>query len=128
MCDRLRQCFEAKMTSQEIADEFGISRNAIVGKMNRLGLRRHAPGRHPRSNVCALNHAKRVSRPRPVLRIVKVEGPIAESRNLELDALETGDCRFPYGDGPFFFCGAPRVEKSSYCAHHHLLCWSRPNG
>lgn len=39
--------------------------------------------------------------------------------------LEDNDCRFPFGEGPFLFCGDPVQGRSSYCAHHHDICWDR---
>lgn len=41
--------------------------------------------------------------------------------------LEDNDCRFPFGEGPFLFCGDPVQGKSSYCAHHHAICYSPPH-
>lgn len=39
-------------------------------------------------------------------------------RHLKLEALEPNDCRWPFGDGPFTFCGHPKAFGSSYCEHH----------
>lgn len=36
--------------------------------------------------------------------------------------LESGDCRYPFGDGPIVFCGHPAVDGSSYCLPHKILC------
>jgi len=35
--------------------------------------------------------------------------------------LEDGDCRWPYGDGPFVFCGCKRAPGASYCQDHLIL-------
>lgn len=36
--------------------------------------------------------------------------------------LEPGQCRYPFGEGPFTFCGAPQCgEETSYCAEHHAV-------
>lgn len=40
--------------------------------------------------------------------------------------LEDNDCRYPYGNGPYLFCGDPKQEQSSYCSHHHSVCWVKP--
>lgn len=41
--------------------------------------------------------------------------------HLNLADLEYGQCRFPFGDGPFTFCGCQTYEDSPYCAEHHAL-------
>jgi hypothetical protein len=38
--------------------------------------------------------------------------------------LDDNDCRYVFGDGPFLFCGDPKQDKSSYCPHHHAICWT----
>lgn len=49
--------------------------------------------------------------------------------------LEPGDCRFPFGDEDFTFCGAQKhmhlvgdkLVQSSYCKQHHLICIAVPH-
>src|SRR6266700_5631845 len=36
----LKRCFHAGLSCSEIAREIGVTRNAVIGKMNRLGLSR----------------------------------------------------------------------------------------
>src|SRR5436309_12072069 len=36
----LKRCFHAGLTCSQIAREIGVTRNAVIGKMNRLGLSR----------------------------------------------------------------------------------------
>lgn len=43
-----------------------------------------------------------------------------------LPKLEDNDCRFPFGEGPFLFCGDEQQAGSSYCSHHHAICWDKP--
>src|SRR2546421_8480328 len=40
--EQLRSCVNAGLTCSQIADEIGVTRNAVIGKIHRLGL---APGR-----------------------------------------------------------------------------------
>lgn len=51
------------------------------------------------------------------LRPVKlVEPPPGTKTLMELAA---GECKFPYGDGPFFFCAAPTGnDDDPYCSFH----------
>jgi GcrA cell cycle regulator len=41
--------------------------------------------------------------------------------NLSLLDLEPGNCRWPFGNGPFLFCGHPSMEGSKYCTPHFYL-------
>ena len=36
----LKRCFHAGLSCSQIAREIGVTRNAVIGKMNRLGLSR----------------------------------------------------------------------------------------
>ena len=38
--ERLKSCFEAGLSCREIADDIGVSRNAVIGKLSRLNLTR----------------------------------------------------------------------------------------
>ena len=35
---QLKRCFDAGLTCSQIAREIGVTRNAVIGKLNRLGL------------------------------------------------------------------------------------------
>lgn len=52
--------------------------------------------------------------------------------NIDLGDLKNSQCRYPYGEGPYTFCGHPVKEKSPYCADHHAICFQavrrRPAG
>src|SRR5713226_3963352 len=41
--ERLKSRFEAGLTCRQIAAEIGVSRNAVIGKLSRLGLTRDKP-------------------------------------------------------------------------------------
>jgi GcrA cell cycle regulator len=66
------------------------------------------------------------------LRVIKTTtsevGPLrcAEIEPLHVDMLDLSrdQCHYPYGDGPFTFCGQPAHQGSSYCTAHHFLCWT----
>ena len=36
--EQLKRCFSAGLTCSQIAREIGVTRNAVIGKMNRMGL------------------------------------------------------------------------------------------
>ena len=114
----------------------GISRNAVIGKVHRLGLEKPA---NVMKRVAA--RAPRVSRPRVQTsrqrhipgtnRFYEAVSNPAEinlrcveivPRNLTLMDLEPGDCRYPYGDETITFCGHPKMQPTSYCVSHFHLC------
>lgn len=53
-----------------------------------------------------------------------LQTPLAERKSL-VD-LEPHDCRFPFGDGPFTFCGRRKVDGVSYCEDHVKACYQPP--
>ena len=58
--EQLRRCFDAGLTCSQIAREIGVTRNAVIGKMNRMGLSR------PRDVLSAqMRRAAKLARPKP---------------------------------------------------------------
>ena len=101
----------------------GMSRNAVIGKVTRLGL----PGRTTRVmlTISDRQDRQRAHRPGPVMPFplprpaVPKSPPPAGGKTL-LD-LEYGECRWPLGspmDKAEKFCAAPILEGCSYCAVH----------
>ncbi len=110
----------------------GVTRNAVIGKIHRLGLKRRADTR-PAAPV-----ARRPAKVTPARTPEPVHAPPAEipapppaehrTGPVSLLELRDGECRYPIGDPgtpSFGFCGS-RVHEAgaSYCAKHHRLCVS----
>lgn len=138
---------EGQLSMSQIAAALGLSRNAIIGKVHRLGLAPSRPrGQHhpPRLSPQARAEHRRARRLLETRRLLEraAEGPSApagpqavplseaDDLNIPLEQRRTllelafGDCRWPVGDpcsGDFFFCGAPALEGASYCPCH----WAR---
>lgn len=133
-----------RLVAEALNEKFGTShtKNAIVGKVQRLGLT--APEKPKRPPYVRKPKARR--REREVIRIVPANGNsnvmrvlrtvVLEQaklrcveivpRHLSLIELEAGDCRYAFGDGPFTFCGHPVHAGSSYCMPHTALCKEPP--
>jgi len=127
----------------EIADSFGITRNAVCGKIHRLGLplrqthngrwykktseeieaakRRKNGRRKERRHAMQATITKPIGRPRPTVCEEVVP------RHLILAELEPHHCRWPYGTGPYTFCGLDQYEGSSYCLGHLLANVRKPH-
>src|SRR5262252_403622 len=57
--EQLKRCFDAGLTCSQIAREIGVTRNAVIGKMNRMGLSR------PRDLLAAqMRRAAKLARPK----------------------------------------------------------------
>ncbi len=142
--EELKRCFQAGLSSSQIAREMGVTRNAVIGKMNRLGLSRP---RDTATRQLEQKRAAKLARPkRPRLHIfaqremltAAFSSPpilgesiaIHEGRGCTLLELGHGKCRWPI-DGPggedIFFCGNEPVPGLPYCAGHARLAY-RPTG
>jgi len=124
------KAYRAKgLSASEIASRLGgVTRNAVIGKLHRLGLttvsekkskkrqlspkeagRDQEPVRRIRDRLAAL----------PLEPLPKEDAPPA--RLFKLQDLEKHNCRWPYGDPKsqaFGFCGCQIVEGTSYCSQH----------
>lgn len=118
----------------------GTTRNAVIGKIHRLGLSH-------RTTVVRSKHRSRGNRnakkgkPRAafdasiiVKQIPKVHGsplppePVRPANLVALADLEDSQCRFIYGDpkSDYGFCGCQTATGSSYCEGHHHMVFRAP--
>ena len=137
----LKELWLAGVSASGIADRLGgVSRNAVIGKVHRLGLphritvhrwsgqrRRPAPPRKPVPwrDPAALARRKAVFERAEEHQQVQA-GPdlfIPPAERKHLIDLEKHDCRWAYGTGtsddPYYFCGKPKVLGSSWCEFHN---------
>jgi len=95
-------------TAAEINWEFHTtySRNAIIGRLHRLGLTRPLVRR---IRKIAAPKVDKQPKPKPVETFMAQafvpRAADALPRHLPLLELKPIVCRYPYGDGPFSFCG-----------------------
>jgi GcrA cell cycle regulator len=136
--EQLRNCVVTGLTCSQIAAEIGVTRNAVIGKIHRLGL---SPARPPggSANGCA-PHARTNPR-RRLLRLIGAEAPsivadaTAEAMPIEsaqpcsLLEIANGKCHWPLGDphdAGFAFCGNDAVTGFSYCVGHARMAYRLP--
>ena len=137
----LKQMWLEGMSASQVARQLGgVSRNAVIGKVHRLGLNsREVPSRprslggRPAGQGRARNtviQARRTSpaapppRPAPMRAAIRAFDPDLEPTASLLTLADHG-CRWPIGDpseSGFGFCGRQRVGSgsgsSSYCEGH----------
>jgi len=118
----------------QIARKMGLSRNAVIGKIHRLGLklsgRKEATGTRDRrrSENGGGSIARLRKRAPPVPKVEERRVGEPESRKVPVYKLDfINDCRFPTSDeAPHVHCGHPRLTPgrdhiSVYCEYHTVL-------
>jgi GcrA cell cycle regulator len=133
----LKNRFEAGLTCREIADDLGVSRNAVIGKLNRLDLTREK-GRDARRTTPqdATNERRPKTAPRQQYQMLKAlygepkpaadHEPIPNGNCCSLLELSEARCRWPIstpGAEDFCFCGNTPLDGLPYCAGHTRLAY-----
>lgn len=134
MTEKLK-ALHGTMSAAQVADEIGcgLSRQAIIGKAYRLGLKgpeRVAPVkrvRKPRAKKPGVTkfgltvHGSLEAEPLPLPTIEDDAIPRHQLRTLF--ELQSHHCRYPIErDGETLFCAAAQKSDSSYCEYHHCIC------
>jgi GcrA cell cycle regulator len=121
----LKNCVNAGLSCGQIAQEIGVSRNAVIGKINRLGLSRGRSAVTSRPREGAPTRAPRVLTQRKALQALFASEPVVEdvvsAEPCSLLDLAPGKCRWPIGGvgiSDFTFCGNTNAAGTSYCAGH----------
>jgi GcrA cell cycle regulator len=145
---QLKGCIGAGLTCSQIAAEIGVTRNAVIGKMNRLGLSRPKDtptltlprgrgreweGAEPKRaagrarNVTRLFTQHRIFVELPPAPPAQAEATsIHNGRGCSFLELSPGKCRWPIsepGAADFCFCGNAQVEGLPYCVGHARIAY-----
>ncbi len=140
----LKKLWSEGLSASQIAAELGgITRNAVIGKVHRLGLsgRAKSPStaaprpRKPRSSGMI-----RVSRPairgNTALAYEYEVEPEPELLEIPMEQRKTllqlneHSCRWPVGDpgaADFFFCGGETASELPYCSYHSRVAYQPAN-
>ncbi len=147
----LKKLWAEGLSASQIAGRLGgVTRNAVIGKVHRLGLSGRATTsrmktHRPRNRVIGTT-PKRTTKSRfantgnPALRALyngdaepfsppkeELVIPVAERKTIQ--TLEENHCRWPIGDpqsADFHFCGRPKVPGLPYCEHHSCRAFQPP--
>lgn len=126
-------------SASKIAEQIpGKTRNAVIGRLHRLGLRR----KFPNKNESALMLSRRIKQGKAAPRTTPwgtttspdtvakqiaesakpyIEAPTADKATRTLATLDRGECRWPIGDpktAAFGFCGCEAIPGKPYCQTH----------
>jgi GcrA cell cycle regulator len=143
----LKKLWSDGLSASQIAAELGgITRNAVIGKVHRLGLSGRAKSsasprpRKPRSPSHMLRIGRASIRGNTALAHAydfELEGepelieniiPIGQRRTIL--ELNEQTCRWPVGDpgsSDFFFCGGNTLAGLPYCAYHSRVAYQPPS-
>jgi len=144
-------CFHAGLSCSQIAGEIGVTRNAVIGKLHRLGLTRPSDiaaaqveqrraARHARAkpqrnwrpkrsrlSMAAQHEMLKSAFPEPQTPAEDI--PILNGRGCTLLELGQRQCRWPIsspGATDFCFCGNEPVKGLSYCPGHARIAYRQP--
>ena len=129
----LKTHFQAGLSCRQIAADIGVSRNAVIGKLSRLGLTRGRAAAEPRAKRPGKERTTK-SVPRLQYQMLKalyedaqpVDGPIVSEHRCSLFELSKERCRWPIstpGAEDFCFCGNQPLEGQPYCIGHTRLAY-----
>jgi GcrA cell cycle regulator len=148
----LRKLALAGKSASNIAAALGMaSRNAVIGKASRMGLKLGGGGRGPETRKAlagrasapytrpnAANHGSDTAlvgdprvKPGEGRSVWKLgEAEIGEMRRVRFEEIREFACRWPLGDprsGEFAYCGLTPAKGQSYCAGHCQLAYRPSN-
>jgi GcrA cell cycle regulator len=135
--EQLRHCVVTGLTCSEIAAEIGVSRNAVIGKIHRLGLSTGRPAGAPAQSCPPRASRPRAPSQRRLLQLAYVQtpngaAPIALNAPVEsvhpcaLTELAERTCRWPLGDpmsADFAYCGNEAITGFTYCVGHARMAY-----
>ncbi len=139
--EQLRNCVSSGLSCSQIAAEIGVTRNAVIGKIHRLGLAPGRPAAAPGRSCPPRAPRPRSSPQRRFLRLTFAQSPslagddaapheaIDATQRCSLTELAQGKCHWPIGDpcaADFAYCGNEAVGGLSYCAGHARMAYRVP--
>lgn len=142
----LKKLWMEGLSASQIAAELGsVTRNAVIGKVHRLGLSGRAktssaaarPKRAQRGSSFGVRPARNTHRKSGAAFQLPANGEravvsqpvaVAAPEPLKLDLIELTEqtCKWPIGDPAqedFHFCGHKTKDASPYCAYHSRLAY-----
>jgi len=136
--EQLRNFLGAGLTCSQIAAEIGVTRNAVIGKIHRLGLGPGRPAAAPGRSCPPRARRRPFSPQRQFLRLIETQPPgatddvalgampVDSAQTCSLLELAERKCRWPLsepGAADFAFCGNDAVAGFSYCAGHARMAY-----
>ena len=121
---KLKKLWDKGLSTSEIGTKLGFSKNAVVGKAHRLGLKsRQATTKKIKRKVTPKlsKGAPAKSTSKSTASAKKAPTKKSQSKIISILDLKPGMCRWPMEDPrseEFSFCGEPTFGKKPYCLKH----------
>lgn len=122
-----------EFSASQIGAKLGVTRNVVITVVSRQvgrgegGLDQRTIARRQAATSSAMQKVARaqVGMPDygPVIPIVEERAPKDAKPLVDL---KPNGCRWPYGSGPFVFCGHAQVPGMSYCEKHCRVAVAPP--
>jgi GcrA cell cycle regulator len=136
----LKKLWQDGLSASQIAKQLsGVTRNAVIGKVHRLGLSGRATPSQPARTVFKTPRAPRPmvsSQPAPRRAVEPRPAPpprplpyIEEPGTATVLTLGAHMCKWPIGDpstNDFTFCGRRASETGPYCINHAQVAYQPP--
>jgi GcrA cell cycle regulator len=148
--ETLKKLWSEGLSASQIANRLGsVTRNAVIGKVHRLGLSGRATTVRTRSSNRPRSRGQQPRRPRPRFGpgagpfsglwrpqggtteytppVEELVIPLAERKSIL--TLQDGHCRWPIGDpqhADFHFCGKDKITGLPYCEFHARKAFQPP--
>lgn len=138
----LKTLWAEGLSAAQIANKMGgVTRNAVIGKVHRLGLSgRATPAKPQRGRIAAPERREEQPAAPAAPRLQASKPATPEPEFIAPLVLDTGDpttvstiknnmCKWPIGDpakDDFHFCGQPALPGKSYCAYHAHMAFQPP--
>lgn len=138
--DALMALWSKGLSASAIAREIGGSRNAIIGKVHRLGLTGrktivrkptdHLPRPRARRRMVRLDYFRASTLETATEPEITDLPPDQSDCAVSLEELAEQHCRWPIGDPAdmeaFRYCGARHLDDGPYCARHCRIAYQPP--